>query len=329
MNPDSPNNPVAGVVCVGNAIVDVLAPTPDETIERLGLVKGTMRLVEPSEAEGLYAEMGPATEASGGAAANTAAGIALLGVESHFVGKVADDQLGKVFTHDIRAVGVGFEVAPAAEGSTGRCLVMISPDAQRTMSTSLGVAGELSPADVDAQLVGATPWTFLEGYLWEPPKARAAMEKAAGAARNVSFSLSDPLLVGRHRDDLREFCRGQVDLLFGNEEEVRALAGLDDPAAALAAAAELCDTVVMTRSEKGSVVSSGGHQVAVAAAAVARVVDTTGAGDLFAAGYLAGLCRGLGPQASAELGARSAAAVISRVGARPSPTDQPFFSVNA
>lgn len=312
------------VVAVGNAIVDVLAPTPDEVVQGCGLEKGTMRLVESEEAERLYAAMGPGTEISGGAAANTAVGIALLGGSAHFVGKVADDQLGKVFTHDIRAVGVGFEVPPAREGSTGQCLVMVTPDAQRTMSTSLGVAGELDAEDLDVDLIMSATWTFLEGYLWDPPGAREALAKAASLSSSVAFSLSDPLLVERHRDDLRTFCSEHVALLFGNEAEIRRLAGTDDLAGAIAEVRQLCPTVVITRSEKGSVVVTGDTEVEVPAHPVDEVVDTTGAGDLYAAGYMAGLGRGLDPAACAELGSRAAAAVITRIGARPDPTEPPF-----
>jgi len=319
--------PQPAVVCVGNAIVDVLAPAAEDLIESLGLVKGTMRLVDPAEAETLYGRMGPATEASGGAAANTAAGLALLGVPTQFVGKVADDQLGKVFAHDIRAVGVGFDVAVAEQGSTGRCLVMITPDAQRTMSTSLGVAGELGPDDIDEELVSAARWTFLEAFLWESPTARAALDKAASVARTLSFSLSDPMLVGRHTLDLRRFCADHVDLLFGNEDEIKALAGDQEAESALTLVAGYCETVVMTRSEKGSLVAHDGAQLEAPAHPAEAVVDTTGAGDLFAAGFIAGLHRGLDMAGCAVLGAQSAAAVIAQVGARPS-ADQPPFTTS-
>lgn len=313
------------VVCVGNAIVDVLSRTPDPLIEELGLVKGTMRLIEADDAEALYARMGPATEASGGAAANTAAGLALLGVPTAFVGKVADDQLGKVFAHDIRAVGVDFDVPVANAGSTGRCLVMITPDAQRTMNTSLGVAGELGPDDIDPDLVAAAGWTFLEGYLWESPTARAALDKAAALARTLSFSLSDPMLVGRHTLELRRFCEDHVDLLFGNEDEIKALAGSPDAGAALDTVAEYCETVVMTRSEQGSWVAQGDQRIESPAHPAEAVIDTTGAGDLFAAGFLAGLHRGLDLSGCASLGAEAAAVVIAQVGARP-PADRTPFS---
>lgn len=312
------------VVAVGNAIVDVLAPTPDEVIDEHGLVKGTMRLVESEEAERLYGAMGPATEMSGGAAANTAVGVALLGGNAHFVGKVADDQLGKVFTHDIRAVGVGFDVAPAATGSTGRCLVMVTPDAQRTMSTSLGVAGDLAPEDLDRELLRSASWVFLEGYFWDPPLARAALIESARVASAVAFSLADPLLVQRHHQDLWAFCDSNVDLLFGNEEEVLALGRTDDLAEAIAMVRTLCETLVVTRSERGSIVLSPDGDVEVAAAPVAGVVDTTGAGDLYAAGFLVGRCRGLDARGCAELGGRAAAAVVQQMGARPDPSVAPF-----
>lgn len=313
------------MVAVGNAIVDVLAPTAEEVITEQGLVKGTMRLVEADEAERLYAAMGPGTEMSGGGAANTAVGVALLGGSAHFVGKVADDQLGKVFTHDIRAVGVGFDVPPAASGATGRCLVMVTPDAQRTMSTSLGVAGELGPGDLDPELLGDAAWVFLEGYFWDPPPARAALIEAArmGSGR-VAFSLSDPLLVQRHHQDLWDFCAAHVDLLFGNEEEVLALGATDDLSEAVAKVRPLCQTLVVTRSEKGSMVVSSEGEVEVPAAPVERVVDTTGAGDLYAAGFLAGRGRGLDDRECAALGGEAAAAVIAQLGARPDPSVPPF-----
>lgn len=312
------------VVAVGNAIVDVLATTPDSVVADQGLVKGTMRLVEAEEAERLYAAMGPGTEMSGGAAANTAAGVALLGGNAHFVGKVADDQLGKVFTHDIRAVGVGFDVPPAESGSTGRCLVMVTPDAQRTMSTSLGVAGDLSVEDLDEALLRSAAWVFLEGYFWDPPLARAALAESARVASAVAFSLSDPLLVERHRQDLWDFCETHVDLLFGNEDEVLALGRADNLYEAVANVRMLCETVVVTRSEQGSIVVSSDGDVEVQAAPVEQVVDTTGAGDLYAAGFLAGLSRGLGPRECAELGGQAAAAVIAQMGARPDPAVPPF-----
>ena len=311
-------------MAVGNAIVDVLAPTPDEVIDEQGLTKGTMRLVESEEAERLYAAMGPGTEMSGGAAANTAVGVALLGGKAAFVGKVADDQLGKVFTHDIRAVGVGFDVPPASNGSTGRCLVMVTPDAQRTMSTSLGVAGNLGPDDLDEELLRSASWVFLEGYFWDPPSARAALIESARVASAVAFSLSDPLLVGRHHHDLWDFCEAHVDLLFGNEDEVLALGGSDDLAEAINKVRPLCETLVVTRSEKGSMVLTSDGDAEVAAAPVGKVVDTTGAGDLYAAGFLVGRCRGLDPTGCAELGGGAAAAVIAQIGARPDPAVPPF-----
>lgn len=312
------------VVAVGNAIVDVLAPTPDEVIDEQGLAKGTMRLVEADEAERLYAAMGPATEMSGGGAANTAVGVALLGGQAHFVGKVADDQLGKVFTHDIRAVGVGFDVAPAVTGSTGRCLVMVTPDAQRTMSTSLGVAGDLAPTDLDENLLRSAAWVFLEGYFWDPPQARASLIQAARLGSAVAFSLADPLLVQRHHQDLWSFCDSHVDLLFGNEDEVLALGRTSDLGEAVAMVRTLCETLVVTRSERGSIVVSADGDVEVPAAPVREVVDTTGAGDLYAAGFLVGRCRGLGARECAELGGQAAAAVIQQLGARPDPSVPPF-----
>ena len=313
------------VVAVGSAIVDVLAQADDAFVEQQGLVKGTMALIDAERAESLYAELGPAVEVSGGAAANTVAGVASFGGRAGFVGKVRDDQLGAVFAHDIRAAGVQYETPFAADGpATGRCLVIITPDAQRTMNTYLGAAVGLGVVDIDTAVVESAAVTFLEGYLWDPPEAidalRVAVSAASSAGRVVAFSLSDPFCVERHRDEFLELCADDVDVLFANEHEAMAMFKTDVLDVALDELRSLCPTVVVTRGAEGSVVlsgGSGGSTVVVPAAPAAAVVDTTGAGDLYAAGFLYGFVRGMPPERCGELGSLAAAEVISHVGARP------------
>jgi sugar/nucleoside kinase (ribokinase family) len=313
------------VVTVGHAIVDVLAPSPDELVASFGLEKGSMTLVDETEAEKIYAALGPATEASGGSAANTAACLASLGASVAFVGKVRDDSLGRVFVHDIRAAGVRFDVTPvpglpiAVGPATGRCLIMVTPDAEKTMCTNLGVGALLGADDVDIEAIAAAQVVYLEGYLYAPP-TDAAVQRAIAAARDagtaVAFSLSDPFWVDLHRDSLDRLL-DRVDLLFANEQEACAMAGVDDVQAAVEALARRCATVAVTRGALGSVVASGGQVVSVPAAAVTRVVDTTGAGDSYAAGFLYGVVGQRGLEASARLGALAAAEVVSHLGGRP------------
>ena len=311
------------VVAIGNALVDVIASGDDSFLAEQGLVKGSMALVEPGEAERLYRAMGPAVEVSGGSAANTMAGLASLGSRAAFIGRVADDQLGEVFAHDLRAAGVAFDPGQMDHGAgpTGRSLIVVSPDAQRTMSTLLGAAAELGPADVDEALVAQAEITYLEGYLFDRPPAREAFEKAVavahGAGRRVAVSLSDSFCVARFRDEFLALVESGADVLFGNEEELRLLCGTDDPDDALAEVERYCPLVVMTRGAAGSTVVAGGRHHHVEAVPVARVVDTTGAGDLYAAGFLHGLVRDLDPGVCARLGAAAAAEVISHLGARP------------
>ncbi|MDQ1443980.1 MAG: hypothetical protein QOI20_444 [Acidimicrobiaceae bacterium] len=310
------------VVAIGSAIVDVLARVDDAFLDRHGLVKGTMALIDAEQAERLYADMGPAVEVSGGAAANTIAGVASFGAAAAFVGKVRDDQLGTVFGHDIRAAGVRYEVAAATSGpATARCLVLMTPDAERTMNTFLGAAVGLSSADIDESLIRRAAVTFLEGYMWDPPEAIDALRLAVGAAqsagRTVAFSLSDPFCVDRHRDEFLEFIERDVDVLFANEEEAMSLfktSSLDD---ALDELRSRCKVVAVTRGAMGSVVLSGDATVVVDPAAVQHVVDTTGAGDLYAAGFLVGLVRGADVERCGRLGSLAAAEVVSHVGARP------------
>lgn len=310
------------VLGIGNAIVDVLSPTDDATITRHELPKGAMTLIDAERAEALYAQMGPAVEASGGSCANTVAGIASLGGRAAYIGRVRDDELGRIFTHDIRAAGVDFGTPPAADGpGTARCLIMVTPDAQRTMSTYLGASVELGPEDVDPDLVASADVTYLEGYLWDPPRAKEAFRIAIGAAhaagRRVSFTLSDPFCVERHRDEFRALVDGEVDVLFANQNEIEALYETADLDAAVAAVRGRCEIAVITRSEHGSLVVTADEVHEVPAAPVERVVDTTGAGDLFAAGFLFGLTRGRPLAECARIGGLAAAEVISHYGARP------------
>ena len=309
------------VLAIGNAIVDVLAHCDDRLLDRLGLAKGTMALVDTGRAATIYAAMGPGIEVSGGSAANTATGVASLGGRAAFVGKVRDDELGSIFTHDLRATGVAYATPAAGEGpATAHCLVLVTPDAHRTMSTHLGIAGQLSAADVDEELVGAARITFVEGYLVGLPSAESALTAAVKAARRagrkVALTLSDPLWVTSQRDAFSALL-ADVDILLANEEEARRLTGRADAASALTDLARSCPVVAVTRSERGALVTDGTGTVAVPAEPVVSVVDTTGAGDLFAAGFLLGLARELPLPDCARLGALAAAEVISHLGARP------------
>lgn len=323
------------VVTVGHAIVDVLASCEDGLIASLGLTKGNMALVDEDEAGKIYAALGPAVEASGGSAANTAACLASLGASVGFVGKVGPDPLGQVFTHDIRAAGVVFDPPPAASGDTGRCLILVSHDAEKTMCTNLGIGGRLGAADVDAALVGGARVVYLEGYLCGKAESAAAVEEAIAAARRagalVAMSASDPGWVELVRDELWELV-GRVDILFANEHEARGLAGpelaagpggagpridVGDLDAAVDVLARRCPTAVVTLGAEGCVVAAGGRTVRVPAYPVEHPVDTTGAGDSFAAGYLYGVVNGLGAETSARIGALVAAEVVSHMGARP------------
>ncbi|MGE0715421.1 MAG: adenosine kinase [Alphaproteobacteria bacterium] len=310
------------VVGIGNAIVDVLAHADDAFLASEGLTKGTMALIDAERADALYSRMGPGVEMSGGSAANTMAGIASLGSRAAYFGKVRDDALGGIFRHDITAAGVAFPTAPATGGaSTARCLILVTPDAQRTMNTYLGACVGLGPEDVDPGTVTSSAVTYLEGYLFDPPRAREAFVVAARLARNarrkVALSLSDPFCVDRHRDALAAFVRDHVDILFANEAEILSLTGAADFAGAVEAARATVPLAALTRSAQGSVVVAGDATHEVAAAPVARVVDTTGAGDLYAAGFLHGLTAGRDLAACGRIGALAAAEVIGHFGARP------------
>ena len=311
------------VLCIGNAIVDVITDADDAFLADQSLDKGSMRLIDEAEAVRLYGVMGPGREVSGGSAGNTAAGLAALGIRTGFIGQVADDQLGKIYMHDIEAQGIDFLVPARGDvGATARCLILVTPDAQRTMNTFLGAAQMLEAKDVDLGVVASAGITYLEGYLWDPAEPRAAMEAAIdaarGAGRTVAFTLSDSFCISRHRDSfLKLIDDGRIDILFANEAEIVELAGTSDFDAAVAAVAPKVAILVVTRSEQGAIAVSGGERASVPAEPIERLVDTTGAGDLFAAGFLAGQARGLSLETSLKLGAIAAAEVIQHYGARP------------
>jgi sugar/nucleoside kinase (ribokinase family) len=315
--------PALDVLCLGNAIVDVIATTDESFLVRHALAKGSMALIDEARAEALYEAMGPATIVSGGSAANTAVGIASLGVRAGFVGKIRDDEVGKIFAHDLRATGVTFATPVAVDGpATARSFILVTPDGERTMNTYLGACQGLSAADVDPEMVRASRVVYLEGYLWDPPAAKEAFRKAVeiahGAGNLVALTLSDAFCVDRYRDEFLELMRnGSLDILFANTHELKSLYGTADEEGALAALREEGILGVVTRSEQGALVVSRGQTLAIDAHPVERVVDTTGAGDLFAAGFLAGLVGDLDHATCARLGGLAAAEVISHIGARP------------
>jgi sugar/nucleoside kinase (ribokinase family) len=310
------------VLGIGNAIVDVLAHADEAFLVEHGLPKGTMTLIDSERADLLYQRMGPGIEVSGGSCANTVAGAASLGSRVAYVGKVRDDELGRIFAHDIRAAGVAFDTPAATDGpATARCLILVTDDAQRTMCTYLGACVELGPEDVDTAAVASAAVTYLEGYLWDPPRAkdafRVAMRAARDAGRRVALTLSDPFCVERHRDEFRALVDGDVDVLFANAKEITSLYETADLDAAVAAVRGRCEIAVLTRSEDGCLVVTADEVHEVPAAPVERLVDTTGAGDLFAAGFLHGLTHGRPLRECARIGAVAAAEVISHFGARP------------
>mgnify|MGYP003336305348 CR=1 FL=1 len=310
------------VLGIGNAIVDVITHADDSFLTKHALVKGSMTLIDEARAETLYGAMGPGVEISGGSCGNTIAGVASFGGKGAYIGKVRNDQLGTVFGHDLRATGVTFGTAQATEGpSTARCLIVVTPDAQRTMNTYLGACTRLGPADIDTALVASAKVTYVEGYLWDPPEAKKAVLKAFDAAhaagRKVSITLSDSFCVDRYRDEFRALICDKVDILFANESEIKSLYQVDSFEAALAAARAENKICALTRSEKGSVVVTKSGVESVPAAPIDRLVDATGAGDLFAAGFLFGLSRGKDHKTAARLGGLAAAEVIQHIGARP------------
>jgi sugar/nucleoside kinase (ribokinase family) len=310
------------VLGIGNAIVDVIARADETFLTRHALTKGSMMLIDEARAETLYAAMGPGIEVSGGSCGNTMAGIASFGGAGAYIGKVKQDQLGQVFGHDLKSIGVAFDTPRASSGpSTARCLILVTPDAQRTMNTYLGACTGLGPADIDSKVVAAAQVTYVEGYLWDEPEAKKAVLKAFdtahAAGRLVSITLSDSFCVDRYRAEFRALVRDKIDILFGNEAEIKSLYQVDSFEAAMEAARKEAKIAALTRSEKGSIVIKGRETHAVPAAPVAKVVDTTGAGDLYASGFLYGFTRGKPLAECARLGGLAAAEIISHVGARP------------
>jgi len=313
------------VVGIGNAIVDVLSKSQPDFLARHQLAPGSMTLIDNSQADALYSQMGPGMEMSGGSAANTLAGIASLGGKGAYIGKVKDDHLGKVFRHDLTAAGVTFDTTALVNGpSTARCLIFVTPDAQRTMTTYLGACIELGPNDVDSQVVADSKVTYLEGYLWDPPQAKDAFRKAIkiahGAQRKVALTLSDAFCVGRYRTEFLDLLNGGVDILFANETEIMSLFEVDDFDAAVPLIRNRCEVAVLTRSAKGAMVVAGDKTHMVNAEPLGKVVDTTGAGDLYAAGFLFGYTQGYDHATSARIGALAAGEVIGHFGARPEMT---------
>lgn len=310
------------VVAIGNALVDVIAHEDDDFLAEFGLAKGTMHLIDEARAQSLYEAMGPGIQISGGAAANTAVGVASFGGSAHYVGKVKDDPLGAAFGEDLRSTGVGYDTPALSAGpSTGRCLILVTPDAQRTMNTFLGASVVLCPEDVDEALISRGTILFLEGYLFDPPDAQEAFRVAAGmshaAGRKVALSLCDPFCVDRHRQAFRELVERHVDVLFANESEICSLYEVEDFDDALQRIRGECEIAVLTRSERGSLIVTRDEVHVVQAAPVGRLVDTTGAGDLYAAGFLYGLSNGHDLPSCGRLGSLAATEVISHVGARP------------
>jgi sugar/nucleoside kinase (ribokinase family) len=311
------------VLGIGNAIFDVLVQADESFLAAHGMTKGGMALIDEARALSIYRDMGPATEMSGGSAANTIVGIASLGARAAYVGKVRDDQIGRLYSHDIRAAGVAFETRPASGGpATGCSYILVTPDGERTMNTYLGAAQELTPADIDPAQIAAAGIVYLEGYLWDPKNAKDAFVKAStiahGAGRQVALTLSDSFCVDRYRDEFLDLMRkGTVDLVFANEAELHSLYQTADFDTALKQLRSDTKLGVVTRSEKGCMVASKDGVTAVGAFPVGKIVDTTGAGDLFAAGFLFGLVRGVGHESSGRLGALAAAEVIQHIGARP------------
>src|SRR6202047_2880170 len=311
------------VLGIGNAIFDVLVQTDEQFLSLHGMTKGGMALIDEARAASIYRDMGPATEMSGGSAANTIVGIANLGARAAYVGKVKDDQIGRLYTHDIRAAGVAFETRPANDGpATGCSYILVTPDGERTMNTYLGAAQDLTPDDIDPAQITASTMVYLEGYLWDPRNAKEAFLKAStiahDAGRQVALTLSDSFCVDRYRGAVLDLMRnGTVDLVFANEAELRSLYQTADFDTALAQWRSDTKLGVVTRGEKGCLVASTDGVIAVPAFPIDRIVDTTGAGDLFAAGFLFGLVRGAGFEHAGRLGALAAAEVIQHIGARP------------
>jgi sugar/nucleoside kinase (ribokinase family) len=310
------------VLCIGNAIVDVIARVDDAFVDRHGLVKGSMNLIDEERADLLYNDMGQAIEVSGGSAGNTAAGVASFGGAAAYFGKVKDDQLGAIYRHDMRAQGVRFDSLPAKDGpATARSFILVTPDGERTMNTYLGACVNLTSADIDKTIVSESKIVYMEGYLWDRPEAKDAFKTAARIARQAgrmtSITLSDSFCVERHRDSFLDLIRNDIDVVFANESEIKSLYQTQNFDGAMRAIQKDCPTAVLTRSADGCVVIRGDEIHAAPAFPVSHVVDVTGAGDLFAAGFLYGLTHGRPLAQCAQLGALAAAEVISHIGARP------------
>lgn len=310
------------VLTIGNAIVDVIAQVGEDFVSRENLVKGSMNLIDETRAEQLYAAMSNAIEISGGSAGNTAAGVASFGGKSAYFGKVKDDQLGAIYRHDMRSLGVTFDSVAANDGpATARSFILVTPDAERTMNTYLGACVNLSTNDVDAEIVKQASVTYMEGYLWDKPEAKEAFRLAAKIARSAgqltSITLSDSFCVERHRDSFLELIKDSIDIVFANESEIKSLYKTQNFDGAVAAIRKDCPMAALTRSEKGSLIVTAGHIIEATAHPVSKVVDVTGAGDLYAAGFLFGHTKGFDLKRSAELGSLAAAEVISHTGARP------------
>jgi len=310
------------VVGIGNAIVDIIARCDDGFLTKHDLDKGFMRLIDADEAARLYEAMGPAIERSGGSVANSIAGAASFGAKSGFIGRVAADQFGGIFRHDIRSLGIAYTTEPANDGApTARCLVLVTPDGERTMNTFLGTSVDFTPADMDEDMIGAAKIVYLEGYLFDKDAAKSAFRAAAKLAKaagaKVALTLSDPFCVDRHRADFRKLVKEDADIVFANEKEITTLYEVNSFDEAADMALQDCELAILTRSEAGSVIVGAGQTTEVAADPVSKVVDATGAGDLYAAGFLYGLTQGLPVEACGRLGSLAAAEVISHIGARP------------
>jgi sugar/nucleoside kinase (ribokinase family) len=310
------------VVGIGNAIVDIIARCNEGFLTKNDLTKGSMRLIDAEEAARLYAAMGPAVERSGGSVANAVAGLASFGARSGFIGRVAADQFGGIFRHDIRSLGVAYDTPPATDGEpTARCLVLVTPDGERTMNTFLGASVDFTPDDLDREMIAAAKVVYLEGYLFDRDEAKAAFREAASAAKTagakVALSLSDAFCVDRHRDDFKALVREGADIVFANEKEITTLYQVNSFEEAAKAALADCEMAVLTRSEAGSVIVAGGESLEIEAETVAKVVDLTGAGDLYSAGFLYGFTHGAPLDVCGRLGSLAAAEVIGHIGARP------------
>ena len=310
------------VLTIGNAIVDVIAKVDDGFVQKNGLVKGSMNLIDEARAEELYASMGPASEISGGSAGNTAAGVASFGGKAAYFGKVKADQLGSIYAHDMRGQGVQFKSVAATDGpATARSFILVTPEGERTMNTYLGACVHLNASDVDEKTVTAAKVTYMEGYLWDKPEAKEAFKLAAKLARKAgrlsSITLSDSFCVERHRESFLELIRNDIDIVFGNESEIKSLYLTQNFDGALQALRKDCEVAVVTRGAQGSVVARGENVFTSPAFSVSKVVDVTGAGDLYASGFLFGFTQGFSDAKSAQLGSLAAAEIISHVGARP------------